>query len=103
MTLLGDAAHPMKPNIGQGAAQALEDAVVLGSCVARGGEPADLLREYERRRARRAAAAVRASRQAAHAAETRWAVLARVRDAVMRALPDRVTIAQQRRLVEFRP
>jgi 2-polyprenyl-6-methoxyphenol hydroxylase-like FAD-dependent oxidoreductase len=34
VTLLGDAAHPMKPNIGQGAAQALEDAVVLGACVA---------------------------------------------------------------------
>jgi hypothetical protein len=39
VTLLGDAAHPMKPNIGQGAAQALEDAVVLGSCLAGSGEP----------------------------------------------------------------
>lgn len=28
--LLGDAAHPMTPNLGQGAAMALEDAVVLG-------------------------------------------------------------------------
>ena len=103
VTLLGDAAHPMKPNIGQGAAQALEDAVVLGSCVAGGGEPSELLREYERRRSRRAASAVRASRQAAHAAETRSALAARARDAVLRALPDRVTIAQQRRLVDFRP
>ena len=30
MTVLGDAAHPMTPNMGQGACQALEDAVVLG-------------------------------------------------------------------------
>jgi len=29
VTLLGNAAHPMTPNLGQGAAQALEDAVVL--------------------------------------------------------------------------
>ena len=39
VTLLGDAAHPMKPNIGQGAAQALEDAVVLGSCIAENADP----------------------------------------------------------------
>jgi 2-polyprenyl-6-methoxyphenol hydroxylase-like FAD-dependent oxidoreductase len=30
MTLLGDAAHPVLPHTGQGAAQALEDAVALG-------------------------------------------------------------------------
>ena len=41
LALLGDAAHPMKPNIGQGAAQALEDAVVLASCVAGHADPED--------------------------------------------------------------
>jgi 2-polyprenyl-6-methoxyphenol hydroxylase-like FAD-dependent oxidoreductase len=64
VTLLGDAAHPMKPNIGQGAAQALEDAVVLGSCIAGSADPEEALRAYERRRIRRANAVVRASRQA---------------------------------------
>jgi 2-polyprenyl-6-methoxyphenol hydroxylase-like FAD-dependent oxidoreductase len=54
VTLLGDAAHPMKPNIGQGAAQALEDAVVLGACVSREGASEAALREYERRRIKRA-------------------------------------------------
>ena len=42
MTLLGDAAHPMKPNLGQGAAQALEDAVVLGSCLSGSGDPEEV-------------------------------------------------------------
>jgi 2-polyprenyl-6-methoxyphenol hydroxylase-like FAD-dependent oxidoreductase len=103
VTLLGDAAHPMKPNIGQGAAQALEDAVVLGACIAETADPQEALRAYERRRVRRANSVVRASRQAGRAAEVRSAVGARVRDAVMKAMPDRIAIAQQRRIAEFRP
>ena len=103
VTLLGDAAHPMKPNIGQGAAQALEDAVVLGSCVAESDDPEQALRAYERRRIRRANAVVRASRQAGRAAEVRSQLGARLRDAVMKALPDRLTLAQQRRIADFRP
>jgi 2-polyprenyl-6-methoxyphenol hydroxylase-like FAD-dependent oxidoreductase len=87
VTLLGDAAHPMKPNIGQGAAQALEDAVVLGICAAEGGEPDQILREYERRRIRRANAAVRASRRAGRTAEVRSRTAARLRDAVMKTSP----------------
>jgi 2-polyprenyl-6-methoxyphenol hydroxylase-like FAD-dependent oxidoreductase len=101
VTLLGDAAHPMKPNIGQGAAQALEDAVVLGSCAAESDDPERVLRAYERRRIRRANAAVRASRQAGHVAEVRSHRGARMRDVVMKALPDRLAIAQQRKLAEF--
>ena len=38
VTLLGDAAHPMFPFFGQGAAQAIEDAAVLAQCLA--GDPA---------------------------------------------------------------
>jgi 2-polyprenyl-6-methoxyphenol hydroxylase-like FAD-dependent oxidoreductase len=101
VTLLGDAAHPMKPNIGQGAAQALEDAVVLGSCVAESDDPEQALRAYERHRIRRANAVVRGSRQAGRAAEVHSQLSARVRDAVMKALPDRFAVAQQRRIVEL--
>jgi 2-polyprenyl-6-methoxyphenol hydroxylase-like FAD-dependent oxidoreductase len=102
VTLLGDAAHPMKPNIGQGSAQALEDAVVLGYCVARSADPEDALRTYERRRVRRANAVVRASRRAGRAAEVRSPTGAQLRDWVMKALPDSLAIAQQRRIAEFR-
>ena len=34
MTLLGDAAHPMTPNLGQGGCQAIEDALVLARLLA---------------------------------------------------------------------
>lgn len=46
IALLGDAAHAMTPNLGQGGCQALEDAVVLGRLA---GEP-DGLARYDRER-----------------------------------------------------
>ncbi len=39
VTLRGDAAHPPTPNLGQGACQALEDALVLAGCLAEQREP----------------------------------------------------------------
>jgi salicylate hydroxylase len=55
VTLLGDAAHPMLPFLGQGAAMAVEDAIVLARCLdARPGTPAALALYEETRRARTA-------------------------------------------------
>ncbi|MBF6329915.1 FAD-dependent oxidoreductase [Nocardia transvalensis] len=56
VTLLGDAAHPITFNIGQGACQALEDALVLADRLgARPDDPARALRRYERDRRGRTA------------------------------------------------
>lgn len=52
--LVGDAAHPMLPFMAQGAAMALEDAVVLGRCLAQSDIAAGLA-TYERRRWNRVA------------------------------------------------
>ena len=38
IVLLGDACHPMKPHMGQGAAMAFEDAVILARCIETCGE-----------------------------------------------------------------
>jgi 2-polyprenyl-6-methoxyphenol hydroxylase-like FAD-dependent oxidoreductase len=65
--LLGDAAHPMTPNLGQGACQALEDAAVLAR-LATGTEPgavADMLGRYTAARLPRTTDVVRWSRRAA--------------------------------------
>jgi 2-polyprenyl-6-methoxyphenol hydroxylase-like FAD-dependent oxidoreductase len=45
MVLVGDAAHPMRPHLGQGGCQALEDAAILADCVERS---ADLPRAFDR-------------------------------------------------------
>ena len=55
LTLLGDAAHPSTPNLGQGACQALEDAVVLADCLRQADGVISGLRSYEERRRRRTA------------------------------------------------
>jgi salicylate hydroxylase len=48
MTLLGDAAHPMFPFFGQGAAQAIEDGAALARCLAADpADPAAALPRYE--------------------------------------------------------
>jgi salicylate hydroxylase len=54
MTLLGDAAHPMLPFLAQGAAMAIEDAMVLADCLAASPDhPSQALGQYETlRRAR---------------------------------------------------
>jgi 2-polyprenyl-6-methoxyphenol hydroxylase-like FAD-dependent oxidoreductase len=53
VTLLGDAAHPCTPNLGQGGCMALEDALVLAKCVERELSLKLALRRYESLRFRR--------------------------------------------------
>ena len=65
VALLGDAAHPMLPYMGQGAGQSIEDAAVLAHCLAAGrNDPQRALEVYAARRQERAAAVQAASREA---------------------------------------
>lgn len=50
VTLLGDAAHPMTPNFGQGGAQAIEDAIVLARAVNATNDPVTAFQSYEQHR-----------------------------------------------------
>ena len=73
VALLGDAAHPMTPNLGQGACQALEDAAVI-SWLAAGTGPdsvTGMLARYTADRLPRTTNVVRWSRRAA--TMTTWA------------------------------
>jgi 2-polyprenyl-6-methoxyphenol hydroxylase-like FAD-dependent oxidoreductase len=56
VTLLGDAAHPTTPNLGQGACQAIEDAVCLAATLAKARDVETALRHYEQGRYPRTAA-----------------------------------------------
>lgn len=50
VAMLGDAAHAMSPNLGQGGAQAIEDAVVLAAACAAEPDLAAALARYDRER-----------------------------------------------------
>jgi salicylate hydroxylase len=64
VTVLGDAAHPMLPYLGQGACQAIEDGAVLATALsAEASDPVTGLARYERTRRPRASLVVLTSRE----------------------------------------
>ncbi|ONI81087.1 hypothetical protein ALI144C_21285 [Actinosynnema sp. ALI-1.44] len=86
VVLVGDAAHAMTPNMGQGACQALEDAVTLG-VVARSNDLTSALVRYDSLRLRRTQSIVRRSRQVGRVGLTTSAVVAAARDRMMKLVP----------------
>ncbi|WP_370416439.1 FAD-dependent monooxygenase [Streptomyces fradiae] len=64
VVLLGDAAHAMTPNLGQGACQALEDAVVLAAELDGAADVAAALARYDAARRPRTTAVAAAARRA---------------------------------------
>jgi 2-polyprenyl-6-methoxyphenol hydroxylase-like FAD-dependent oxidoreductase len=67
VSMLGDAAHPMSPFLGQGAVVAIEDGTVLGRCFAKAHTPEEALLLYEAARKQRANAAQIHSRERVNA------------------------------------
>jgi 2-polyprenyl-6-methoxyphenol hydroxylase-like FAD-dependent oxidoreductase len=86
---IGDAAHAMQPNLGQGGCQALEDAVALG-CAAAHHAPDRLLPVFERLRVARVATFVNRSATPAFVAQSRQYALARLARGVMNLVPNRL-------------
>jgi len=100
VALLGDAAHAMTPNLGQGANQALEDAVVLASVA---GRP-DGLAAYDRQRRPRSQQVAKASRaigRFGQQLENPIAVAAR--NTIMRLTPPRLALRSMARYADWRP
>lgn len=83
IALVGDAAHAMTPNLGQGACQALEDAVVLARVAA---HDSDLTRYDAERRPRTQMISARSNRIGA-VGQLASPVAVAVRNAAMRLMP----------------
>jgi 2-polyprenyl-6-methoxyphenol hydroxylase-like FAD-dependent oxidoreductase len=90
VTLLGDAAHPMLPNLGQGAGQAVEDAAVLARRLDTAASVADAFRAYEQERRARVRWIQRQAIRMNQIASVPSGPLSTARDAVLRGLPARL-------------
>ncbi|MFI8945406.1 FAD-dependent monooxygenase [Streptomyces sp. NPDC053750] len=93
IALLGDAAHAMTPHLGQGACQALEDAVVLAAAL--GTEPTveTALARYDAERRPRSQAVARAAGQAGRMGQQlSHPVAVALRNSAMRLTPSRITM-----------
>jgi 2-polyprenyl-6-methoxyphenol hydroxylase-like FAD-dependent oxidoreductase len=101
VALLGDAAHPMTPNMGQGGGQAVEDAVVLARCLAVDAELPAALARYEALRLPRANDFVTRSRRFGQMTQWENAAARWVRDWLFRMVPERSVRASLRRVLTF--
>lgn len=98
VALLGDAAHPMSPDLGQGACQAIMDAAVLAEEIERGPDIRAALRRYERRRRLRAGAVTLTARASTVGARTERRALVALRCRVAAHAPRNATLKQIRLL-----
>ena len=87
VTLLGDAAHPVLPHTGQGAAQAIVDAVTLAKKLPAGSDIVESLRAYERERIPKVSALLGQGRRTARVMATTSPMLCTIRELVLRAIP----------------
>ncbi|MBF2050256.1 MAG: FAD-dependent monooxygenase [Elainella sp. C42_A2020_010] len=86
ITLLGDAAHPMLPTMGQGACTALEDAYVIAKCLKEQSDPIAAFRQYESLRFPRTKAIVEQSLQSSKMSELSNPLAVGLRNTLMKVM-----------------
>lgn len=91
LTLLGDAAHAMTPNLGQGAAMAIEDAVVLGRVLGDESDADAAFAAYVEGRHDRARRIQLDARRLGGLSRIRGPLSRRARDLALGLTPDRIT------------
>ncbi|HYW09306.1 MAG TPA: FAD-dependent monooxygenase [Longimicrobium sp.] len=101
VTLLGDAAHPTTPNMGQGGCLAIEDGAVLAAALTRAPNVAAALRDFERLRFRRVAAIVRQSLHFGRVGQLENPVAVRLRDTLLRLAPASLAERSMRPILAF--
>ncbi|HEY1115163.1 MAG TPA: FAD-dependent monooxygenase [Chitinophagaceae bacterium] len=100
LVFIGDAAHATTPNMGQGACQAIEDAMVLANCLKDTPAVPDAFRLFEQRRLERTHYIVKQSWTLGRLAQWENSLATRLRNAALRAVPKRVFQRQVEKVYE---
>ncbi|MFQ3632802.1 FAD-dependent monooxygenase [Roseiflexus sp.] len=101
VTLLGDAAHPTTPNLGQGACMAIESAFVLARSLKTEGDHRHALHRYETERQPRTAWVTHTSWRIGAVAQVAHPAASKLRNMLVRALPQGVMRSQMDRVAGF--
>ena len=101
--LLGDAAHAMTPDLGQGGCQAIEDAAVLAAHLAASDDVREALRRYDRDRRPRTQAIARSARQMGRFSQVSNPVTVALRNALIRLTPPRAAVRPLERISGWIP
>ncbi len=96
--LIGDAAHAMTPNMGQGAAMALEDSMVLVELLRDGTRVPEALASLARRREPRVRWVQSQSRRIGRMGQLSSPLACALRNAFLRLVPDRASASALRRM-----
>lgn len=96
--LIGDAAHATTPNLGQGACQAIEDAVVLAEEIRDNRDVEKAFLQFEQRRLKRTRWVVNTSQQVGRVAQWENLFLIQLRNFLFRLLPKSFSDRQFQRL-----
>jgi 2-polyprenyl-6-methoxyphenol hydroxylase-like FAD-dependent oxidoreductase len=99
--LLGDAAHPCTPNLGQGGCMALEDALVLAKSLKRESSPEIALRRYESVRTKRTRHVQQRSLLMGHIGQWENRLITGGREVVTSLLPARIFQRNLRRVYSY--
>lgn len=103
VVLLGDAAHAMTPNMGQGAAMAIEDAIVLADVLSGADNSAASLAQYEQRRRSRVAQIQTRSRRLGQVAQWESLAACAIRNFLVGLTPESVGRRAIEDLARFEP
>ena len=95
IVLLGDAAHATTPNMGQGAGQAMEDAIVLSNVLSQYALP-EALKRYDHLRVKHTAKVTRKSRKIGVMAQKDSKMGIAIRNKMLCILPDRLVMRQMK-------
>lgn len=95
--LIGDAAHPMTPNMGQGGAQAIEDAWALARCLSENSQISDAFETFQRQRFDKVRSIANSSRGLGEFIHCGWP---RLRNRAFRLMPRAISDITMNRIFE---